>query len=85
MADIKHVPYQVRSQIDGTLIDTTRVEVTCCGESFLILNPMGDHCEICGQWYNFGGQLLRPPREWGEETGERFGDEGEYLGGGDDD
>ena len=38
----------------------------------------------CGRWYNTFGQELRPPREWGEETGERFDDNGNYIGGGDD-
>jgi hypothetical protein len=32
-------------------------------------------CE-CGRWYNAVGQELRPPREWGEDTGERFDDTG---------
>jgi len=42
-------------------------------------------CGSCGQWHNAFGQELRPPREWGEETGERFDDNGNYIGGGDDD
>jgi hypothetical protein len=33
-------------------------------------------CPTCGQWYNAVGQELRPPREWGEDTGERFDDTG---------
>ncbi len=30
-------------------------------------------CE-CGQWYNVLGQKLRPPEQWGEETGETLAD-----------
>ena len=42
-------------------------------------------CESCGRWYNSGGQTLRPPSQWGEETGEYFDDYGHYVGGGDED
>jgi hypothetical protein len=38
----------------------------------------------CGRFYNGSGAELRHPREWGEETGERFDDHGNYIGGGDD-
>jgi transcription elongation factor Elf1 len=56
-----------------------------CGESGSVqmANDMNDlECGNCGQWFNYVGQTLIPPRQWGEETGERFGDHGEYLGGG---
>lgn len=40
----------------------------------------------CGQWYNAFGQRLAPPSQWGEETGERFDERGNYvIGSGDDD
>lgn len=46
--------------------------------------PDYNRCE-CGRGYNNSGQELAPPSQWGEETGERFGANGEYLGGGEDD
>lgn len=59
-------------------------ELLChCGR----LNPIwggGDFTCECGQWYNTFGQELRHPRHWGEETGERFDDNGNYIGGGPD-
>jgi len=69
-----------------TQIPVQRTEVTCrCGAKTVITSDLGDPCSGgCGQWFNFGGQPIRPPEEWGEETGERFGRNGEYLGGGDD-
>jgi hypothetical protein len=39
----------------------------------------------CGRFYNSAGQGLTHPRFWGEETGERFDDHGNYIGGGYDD
>ena len=39
-------------------------------------NGMGDSQCDCGQWYNACGQQLSPPDQWGEETGERFNDDG---------
>ena len=48
-------------------------------------NGMGDsRCDFCDQWRNASGQELEPPCNWGEDTGERFGDDGQYLGGGDE-
>lgn len=54
-----------------------------CGRE-LVLSEVTNECE-CGQFYNWAGQKLKPPREWGEETGERFDDHGNYIGGGEDD
>lgn len=64
----------------GTCTCGRKVEFSTGGD-----NGMGDVKCACGQWYNVSGQALRPPREWGEETGERFDDEGDYIGGGDED
>lgn len=45
-----------------------------------------DPCRCkCGAFYNLSGQRLAHPSQWGEETGERFNDDGQYIGGGDDD
>lgn len=36
-------------------------------------------CSGCGQWFNAVGQELVPPREWGEDTRERFDDFGNCI------
>ena len=53
-----------------------------CGEIVSIEDAMTNKCDACGAFYNSMGQRLRPPREWGEETGERFDDDGNYIDGG---
>jgi hypothetical protein len=54
-----------------------------CGRVSELYDAMTNHCD-CGRWYNGQGQQLSHPSQWGEETGERFNDAGQYVGGGDD-
>ena len=42
-------------------------------------NRMGDSFCKCGQWYNAVGQELLPPEQWGEDTNERFDNNGNCL------
>lgn len=45
----------------------------------------GFTCECdCGAFYNSSGQRLAHPSQWGEETGERLDDHGNYIGGGEE-
>ena len=38
------------------------------------------HCTECEIWYSgIDGNELRPPNEWGEETGESFNNKGEII------
>lgn len=46
-----------------------------CGQHVELWNSMTNRCD-CGQFYNGSGQELCDPRYWGEETGERFDDNG---------
>lgn len=54
-----------------------------CGRKIEFFGHGQDEACDCGRWYNSSGQELKPPREWGEDTGERFDDFGHYVGGGD--
>jgi uncharacterized Zn finger protein (UPF0148 family) len=46
-----------------------------CGENVQRFRGEGDvQCPGCGQQYNSFGQRLAPPSQWGEETGESYGD-----------
>ena len=63
----------------------SHTKILCgCGRVIELWDPVTNQCE-CHRWYNGGGQELNPPRMWGEETGERFDDNGNYIGGGYDD
>lgn len=33
----------------------------------------------CGQFFNYAGQRLAPPSQWGDETGESFDDDGQQV------
>lgn len=48
-----------------------------CGKS-LECPEFTNRC-ACGRSYNWAGQELAPPSQWGEETGERFTDDGEQI------
>ena len=52
-----------------------------CGRE-VVLSGFTIQCD-CGAFYNFAGQRLSNPLTWGEETGERFDEHGNYIGGGD--
>lgn len=54
-----------------------------CGQE-LEVPEFTNKCD-CGRFYNSFGQELCHPSNWGEDTGERFSDEGQYIGGGEDD
>ena len=60
-----------------------RIMKCVCGEHLEVYSSGDVNCPKCDRWFNFVGQELRPPCEWGEETGERFDDFGNYIGGGD--
>ena len=49
-----------------------------CGVSLELEDPMTNRCS-CGQLYNGSGQRLSHPSHWGEETGERFADDGSQI------
>lgn len=54
-----------------------------CGEEIALWGYGNGNLKCdCGRWYNGAGQELNPPSMWGEETGERFDDNGNYIGGG---
>lgn len=44
-----------------------------CG-ALVTLASNSNQCEKCRTWYNFAGQQLTDPKEWGEETGEHWSD-----------
>jgi hypothetical protein len=62
---------------NNKIVQHTVIECTC-GLALELWDPMTNRCE-CGQFYNGSGQLLAHPRNWGEETGERFDDEGNQI------
>lgn len=47
-----------------------------CGSTLSLDDAMTNRCDRCGQFYNGSGQRLAHPSQWGEETGERFDDNG---------
>ena len=49
-----------------------------CGLILQLEDPMTNQC-TCGQFYNGCGQRLSHPRNWGEETGEQYSDDGSYV------
>jgi hypothetical protein len=49
-----------------------------CHRTLALSDPMTNKCD-CGRFYNGSGQALSHPRNWGEETGERFDDEGHQI------
>lgn len=49
-----------------------------CGKAVTLYNSITNKCE-CGKFYNGLGELLSHPRNWGEETGERFNDDGQLV------
>ena len=49
------------------------VAVCSCGHE-VTLESNTNQCESCRSYYNMGGQELRDPREWGEETDEHHTD-----------
>ncbi len=51
-----------------------------CGRVVHITDHWYNMCE-CGRGYSGSGQLLAPPKQWGEETGESFDDAGGYIHG----
>lgn len=61
----------------------TIIECNGCHKELHLWDSMTNECD-CGRFYNGGGQELQHPRNWGEETGERFDDHGNYIGGGDE-
>ena len=76
-----------RQVIDTNVDNVTRLVKCHCGRTHKLEkeNWAGDSKCECGQWYNAFGQKLNPPSQWGEETGERFDEDGGYIGGGEDD
>jgi hypothetical protein len=56
-----------------------------CGAS-VVCEGFTNVCGRCGAFYNFSGQQLAHPSQWGDETGESFDDNGNYvIGSGDPD
>lgn len=52
--------------------------ITCsCGAQVFVAG-FTNRCD-CGKFYNWAGQQLSHPRFWGEETGERFDDDGQQI------
>jgi len=49
-----------------------------CSRHLTLHSSLSNKCE-CGRFYNGSGQLLSHPRNWGEETGERFDDNGQLI------
>ncbi len=45
--------------------------VKCCGHD-ICCEAFTQTCRKCGADYNFGGTLLAPRSQWGEETGEHW-------------
>lgn len=60
--------------------DGTRTLKCDCGRKHEDIRLAEDVQCMCGRMYNGSGQALAHPSQWGEETGERFGDDGSYLG-----
>ena len=49
-----------------------------CNRELELTDCMTNRCE-CGTFYNGSGQRLAHPSQWGEETGERFADDGSQI------
>jgi hypothetical protein len=78
------MPAKVLRQRNGKA-EPKIIECEQCSKP-LELDTMTNQC-TCGTFYNGFGQRLAPPSQWGYETGEHFGDDGQYLyrEGGEDD
>jgi hypothetical protein len=54
------------------------IECNCCSTEVVLADCMTNRC-ACGAFYNGSGQQLAHPSQWGEETGERFDDNGNQI------
>ena len=65
-----------RKRDDVTLRTKIIPVVYCCpGEDGRVeCDSFTQTCPVCGSDYNFSGTLLAPRSQWGEETGEDWGD-----------
>lgn len=54
------------------------IECNHCRCHVVLDDFMTNRCK-CGTFYNGSGQELAPPSQWGEETGERFDDNGNQI------
>lgn len=76
--DRKEFHNGVCPECDNALIVAERDKyVICkCGYHILVSDPFHVECPGpgCKRHYNCGGQQLRPPDQWGEETGECLSD-----------
>ncbi len=50
-----------------------------CGAAVTLDDAMTNSCDRCHTFYNGSGQRLAHPSQWGEETGERFDDNGREV------
>lgn len=61
--------------------EITPAMIKCdCGREIELWDVGQNRCE-CGEFYNGFGQHLCHPRYWGEETGEVFDDDGNFVSG----
>ena len=62
-------------KVDVTHWEPASGQCNGCHAVLVLDDPMTNRCD-CGRFYNGSGQELCHPSLWGEETGERFDDDG---------